>query len=91
VVGQADSARKAVSAAGSLEPDAILVDVGLPDRDGVSLAGELAALPWRPRVLLTSVDADAAGPDDVRRSGAAGFTQKAELSGASLDRLLASR
>ncbi len=90
VVGMADSAAAAMSAAISLEPDAALVDVGLPDRDGVSLAGELTALPWRPRVLLTSVDADAASVDDLRRSGAAGFVHKAELPNVSLHSLLAS-
>lgn len=89
VVGHADSAAAAISAASSLQPDAALVDVGLPDRDGVSLARELTALPWRPRVLLTSVDADAAGIDDLRRSGAAGFVHKADLPNVSLRCLLA--
>jgi DNA-binding NarL/FixJ family response regulator len=89
VAGQADSAAAAMSAARALEPDAALVDVGLPDRDGISLASELAALPWGPRVLLTSVDADAASGDDVRRSGAAGFVHKAQLPNVSLRCLLA--
>jgi DNA-binding NarL/FixJ family response regulator len=89
VAGQADSAAAAMSAARALEPDAALVDVGLPDRDGISLASELAALPWGPRVLLTSVDADAASRDDVRRSGAAGFVHKAQLPNVSLRCLLA--
>lgn len=89
VVGHADSAKGALSAAKALEPSAALVDVGLPDRDGISLAGELTALPWRPRVLLTSVDPDAAGRDDLRRSGAAGFVQKADLPNVSLRGLLA--
>jgi DNA-binding NarL/FixJ family response regulator len=89
VIGHADSAHGALSAARALEPRAVLVDVGLPDRDGISLACELTALPWRPRVLLTSVDADAASRDDLRRSGAAGFVQKAELPTVSLRALLA--
>ena len=40
-------------------PDAVLVDIGLPDRDGTDLAHELSALPWRPRVVLTSSDSEA--------------------------------
>lgn len=91
VVGQADTAAAAISAARSLQPDAALVDVGLPDRDGISLARELTALPWPLRVLLTSVDADAAGRDDLRRSGAVGFVHKAELPNVSFGRLLAPR
>ena len=89
VVGEADSAAAAMTVASTMKPDAALVDVGLPDRDGISLARELAALPWRPHVLLTSVDADAAGPDAVRRCGATAFVHKAELPNAPLDRLLA--
>jgi DNA-binding NarL/FixJ family response regulator len=59
VVATADDAAGAVSAASATKPDAALVDVGLPDREGVDLAYELAALPWRPRVVLTSTDSDA--------------------------------
>ena len=79
VAGQADCAAAAIDAANALKPDAALVDVGLPDRDGISLAQDLTALPWRPRVVLTSVDADVARLGDVRRSGACGFMHKAEL------------
>jgi CheY-like chemotaxis protein len=59
VVGRALDAATAVEAAEATRPDGALVDVGLPDRDGVDLAYELAALPWKPTVVLTSADADA--------------------------------
>jgi DNA-binding NarL/FixJ family response regulator len=88
VAGEAESAAAAISAAGALRPDAVLVDVGLPDRDGVSLACELAALPWRPRILLTSSDAEAATGSDVRRSGAEAFVPKDQLPNAALRELL---
>jgi CheY-like chemotaxis protein len=88
VVGEAETAAAALSAATALRPQAILVDVGLPDRDGVSLAGELARLPWRPRVVLTSSDAEAATASDVRGAGAAAFVPKHELPDAPLDVLL---
>ncbi len=84
VAAEADSADGAISAAEETKPAAILVDVDLPDRDGITLAGELTALPWRPRVVLTSVDPDAAGPDDVRRSGALAFLSKDKLANGSL-------
>ena len=88
VVGEADSVATAIVAANKLRPDAVLVDVGLPDGDGVSLAGELTALPWRPRVVLTSTDPDAASPDAVRASGARAFIAKHDLPNAPLARLL---
>jgi DNA-binding NarL/FixJ family response regulator len=89
VVGQADSAAAAMAAARAVKPDAVLVDVDLPDRNGIALALELSALPWRPRVVLTSVDFDAARPDDVRRSGARAFVHKADLPNRPLASLLA--
>lgn len=89
VVGEAESVRTATVAATALRPDAVLLDVMLPDGDGVALAGELAALPWGPRVVLTSSDADAASRDEVDRSGASAFVPKHELPTAPLRRLLA--
>jgi DNA-binding NarL/FixJ family response regulator len=89
VVGEAETVATAMLAANELRPDAALVDVGLPDGDGIALACELAALPWRPRVLLTSIDPDAVTADDLRSSGAEGFVAKDELPDAPLARLLA--
>ena len=89
VAGEADTAASAMSAADALRPDAVLVDVGLPDRDGIALAGDLTALPWRPRVVLTSSNAEAATATEVRRSGAEAFIPKNELPSAALGELLA--
>jgi DNA-binding NarL/FixJ family response regulator len=89
VVGTAPDAATAVAAAWSLQPDAALVDVSLPDRDGFDLAQELATLPWRPRVVLTSSDRDAAsriGP--ARADNGLPFVPKEELATAPLLRLL---
>jgi DNA-binding NarL/FixJ family response regulator len=91
LAGEADTAKAAISAAGTLRPDAVLLDVGLPDGNGIALAHELAALPWRPRVVLTSTNAEAATPSEVRRSGAEAFVPKDELPGAALDDLLGTR
>jgi DNA-binding NarL/FixJ family response regulator len=88
VVGEAESVATGIAAAHDLRPSAALVDVGLPDGDGITLAGELSALPWRPRVLLTSTDPEAASTADVRRSGAGGFFPKDQLPNAPLARLL---
>jgi CheY-like chemotaxis protein len=88
VAAQADTAAEAIEVAEATRPDAILVDVDLPDGDGITLAGALTALPWHPRVVLTSVDPDAAGPDEVRRSGALAFLSKDKLTSGTLLRLL---
>ena len=88
LAGEADSVAAALSAAHSLQPAAVLVDIRLPDGDGISLARELTALPWRPRAVLTSSDADAASPGDVRRCGARAFVPKDQLLNSALDHLL---
>jgi DNA-binding NarL/FixJ family response regulator len=89
VVGEGDTAATGLAATHDLRPEAVLVDVGLPDGNGIDLARELVALPWRPRVVLTSVDPDAASAEDVRRSGANGFAPKDQLPGAGLELLAA--
>jgi DNA-binding response OmpR family regulator len=89
VVATAVDAATAVAAAWELKPEAALVDVGLPDRDGFDLAQELAGLPWRPRVVLTSSDRDAAAR--LGQGGTAAslsFIPKEELPVAPLLRLL---
>jgi DNA-binding NarL/FixJ family response regulator len=88
VIGEADSVSAALSEAVRIEPSAVLVDVELPDGNGVGLARELVALPWQPRVVLTSIDGDAANEGDVRRVGAIAFVNKADLPNAPLARLL---
>jgi DNA-binding NarL/FixJ family response regulator len=88
VVAEAETVAAAIATATTHKPDAVLVDVGLPDGNGISLARELAALPWHPRVLLTSSDADAATAKDVDGSGAGGFVPKDQLPNAPLHQLL---
>ena len=57
--GEAGTIAAALAAADELRPDAALVDVGLPDGDGVDAGAAARALPWHPRVVLTSTDPEA--------------------------------
>jgi CheY-like chemotaxis protein len=88
VAGEADGVDTAIAAARELRPDSALVDIRLGDGDGIALAEELSALPWHPRVVLTSARPDGASADDVRRSGAGAFFAKDQLPNAPLKRLL---
>ena len=76
---EADTAKRARELVRDLRPAFVLLDVSLPDDDGVALAEELTQLPWRPRVVLISSDRDAASPARLDRSGAAAFISKDEL------------
>jgi two-component system nitrate/nitrite response regulator NarL len=88
VVGEAESVAGAVQAAARLEPSAVLVDVELPDGDGITLARQLVALPWHPRVVLTSIDGEITTTDEARQAGARAFVNKADLPNMPLARLL---
>jgi two-component system nitrate/nitrite response regulator NarL len=88
VVGEADSVAGAVEAAGRLEPSAVLVDVELPDGDGITLARQLVALPWHPRVVLTSIDGEITTTREARHAGARAFVNKADLPNMPLGALL---
>jgi DNA-binding response OmpR family regulator len=82
-VAQAGTFAAALDAAERLRPVAALVDVGLPDGDGVALAARLAATSWRPRVVLTSSDSTAA-----TRADGIPFIAKEDLAGRVLRDLL---
>jgi two-component system repressor protein LuxO len=84
----AGTAAAAIVKARDLRPAAALVDVGLPDRDGIELAREIAALPWRPAVVVTSVDCDAAARIELDPGGALPFVLKDDVARAPLRRLL---
>jgi CheY-like chemotaxis protein len=89
VIWTAPDAAAAIVAAKDLQPEAALVDVGLPDENGINLARKLAALPWRPLVVLTSSDRDAAAW--IESSGSEReltFVAKDELPSARLRELL---
>ncbi len=88
VVGEAGTVATALSDADRLKPSAFLVDVELPDGDGITLARELAALPWRPRVVLTSIDRDIITTNAAWDAGALAFVNKADLPNAPIGRLL---
>lgn len=88
VVGEATDGQTALSAAGSLQPDVVLLDVCLPDMDGFQVAGDLADR-CSAAVVVTSSSDDPLYPDRATSSGARGFVAKHDVCGAALDRLLA--
>jgi CheY-like chemotaxis protein len=91
VVAEAGSVADAVSAARRVEPSAALVDVELPDGDGFELAGRLSAMPWSPRIVVTSVQSGADFTTEARRVGAEAFVLKADLARAPLRSWLAAQ
>ena len=91
VVGEAASGLEGVSEAARLRPQIVLLDIGLPDIDGVEVARRITAAAGAtgPAVVLIS-SRDGEGCEAVfAASGARGFIPKAELSGDSITALAA--
>jgi DNA-binding NarL/FixJ family response regulator len=89
VVGEAEDGATAVSLAGELAPDFVLLDIQLPDIDGFEVASRLLERePGLPIVLVSSRDRAEYG-SRIEASGARGFVAKDDLSAATLERLLA--
>ena len=88
VVGEAADGAQAITEAGRLRPEVVLLDVQLPDIDGFDVAARLTGADDAPTVILVSSrDGSDFGPL-VTRSGARGFVPKAELSGDRVQELL---
>ena len=84
VVGEAADGAEAVAAVAALRPQIVLLDVQLPDLDGLAVAEQLATAPDPPAVvLISSRDAAAYGPR-LQAAPARGFIPKRELSGEAL-------
>jgi CheY-like chemotaxis protein len=86
VVGEAGTAADALGAVERLTPDALLVDVGLPDGCGFKLAAALIRAHPSLAVLLMSAKDPPAGDERLRASGARGFIMKSALAAAPLER-----
>jgi DNA-binding NarL/FixJ family response regulator len=91
VVGEAATGLEGVSEAARLRPHIVLLDIGLPDIDGVEVAHRItaAAEGKAPAVVLIS-SRDGIGCETVfANCGARGFIPKAELSGDAITALAA--
>jgi DNA-binding NarL/FixJ family response regulator len=88
VAGEAVDAAGALAAVAVAAPDAVLLDVQLPDRDGFSVATALTAAGGGPViVLISSREAEDYG-QRVVACGARGFIPKSRLSAAAFAALV---
>ena len=78
VVGEAGTGAAARSAAERLAPDAVLLDVRLPDESGFEVCAALTEARRAPAVLLVSAT-DYAGCGVITVCGAQGFALKSDI------------
>jgi DNA-binding NarL/FixJ family response regulator len=74
-VGEATSGNEALTAVEQLDPDLVLLDVRMPDMDGIEAASRIQATHGRTVVVLMSSDP----PADPRALTAAAFVPKERL------------
>ena len=88
VVGEADGATSGMKLVEQMAPDAILLDVGLKDADGIDVCRALTEAHPGLAVLLVSADDLRHRQDQIRECGARAFLRKSRLASADLVGLL---
>jgi len=88
VVGEAGDATEALSAARTLHPHVVLLDIQLPNGNGFDVARALLDDGDPPTVILVSSREASDYGSQITRSGARGFISKADLSGGAIMALL---
>ena len=76
VVGQASTAADALRETALLKPDVVIVDLNMPDRDGIELLGALRAQLSRAKLLVLSSYDDEFRVAEALRAGAQGYLVK---------------
>ena len=90
VVGEAADAATAIAEARRLQPDIVLLDVQLPDFDGVRASHEIHGVNGSPpRVVLVSSRGASDMEGVLETCPACGFIPKSQLSGEAIRKLVA--
>jgi two-component system response regulator NreC len=76
VVGEASHGREAVSESARLQPDVAVVDVSMPELNGIEATRRIAEVSPRTRVLALSMHKDAVYVREILRAGAKGYLLK---------------
>jgi two-component system, NarL family, response regulator NreC len=79
IVGEASNGREAVELAERLQPDVVVMDVTMPELNGIEATRRLAQLAPRARVLALSMHKDSVYVREILRAGARGYLLKDAL------------
>jgi DNA-binding NarL/FixJ family response regulator len=76
VVGEADNGLEAISLAQELGPDVVVMDVAMPEMDGITATERLREFAPSVSVVMLSILGDAVTQVLAREAGAAAFVEK---------------
>jgi DNA-binding NarL/FixJ family response regulator len=76
VVGEADNGRIAVELVQKLAPDVVLMDITMPELNGIDATQQIALLEAAPKVIILSLHADQRHVTDALKAGASGYVVK---------------
>jgi DNA-binding NarL/FixJ family response regulator len=76
VVGEASTGREALSLAQTLTPDVVLMDIEMPDMDGIEATAALRRVVPQSVVVILSISDDAQTRERAQAAGAVAFVEK---------------
>ncbi|MBV8846035.1 MAG: response regulator transcription factor [Bryobacterales bacterium] len=76
IVGQAGNGREAVELSAKLHPDLVIMDVAMPDLNGIEATRRIMETSPRTRILALSMHKDSVYVREVLRAGARGYLLK---------------
>jgi two-component system NarL family response regulator len=88
-VGEAETGEEAIAAYARLGPDIVLLDLKLPDRDGISVIDAIRQYDSNARIIVLTTYVGDVQAQRALKAGAAGYLLKASLSRDLRDSILA--
>ena len=76
ILGEASNGREAVEQAERLQPDVVVMDVAMPDLNGIEATRRMATAAPRARVLALSMHKDSVYVREILKAGARGYLLK---------------
>jgi len=76
VVGEAANGREAIDLAGKIKPDIVVMDVAMPELNGIEATRRMVAANSRIKILVLSMHKEAVYVREILRAGARGYILK---------------
>ena len=78
-VAEASDGVDAVAKAAHLQPDLVLLDIGMPNLDGIKAAAQIRTISPEAKILFLSILTDPDIAQSALSDGAAGYIRKSEM------------